>query len=271
MVLSAMAHPWTGFLAPGLARAGLAYVPVIHDAAPHPGEKTFLFNWSLDRELAAARAAVVLSDAVAESIARRRPDLKLIRLPIGAHLPHGVAITVARFDFTFFGRIRAYKGLDLLRDAWPLLRAMHPGATLRVLGEGDAEACAPGLSGLPGVTVERRWVPDAEMAIEVASARVLVLPYREASQSGVAPIALALGVPVVATAVGGLAEQVANERTGLVVPPVPQALAVAMGRMLDPDLRTRLASAARDEGAALMDWDAQAAALREALSRVLLG
>lgn len=269
VVLSAMTHPWTGFVAPGLARAGLVYVPVIHDAAPHPGDKTFLFNWSLGRELAAARAAVVLSDATAESVARHSPGLKLIRLPIGAHLPHGVAVSVARFDFLFFGRIRAYKGLDLLRDAWPLLRAVNPDATLRVLGEGDVEACAPGLDGLPGVTVERRWVPDAEMAAEIASARALVLPYREASQSGVVPIALALGLPVVATAVGGLTEQVAHERTGLVVPLEPEALARAMGRMLDPDLRTRLATAARAEGAALMDWDASAAALREALSRVL--
>lgn len=271
VVLSTMAHPWTGFVAPVLARARLAYVPVIHDVSPHPGDKTFLFDWSPERELAAARAAAVLSDAVAEGVARRNPGLKLIRLPIGAHLPHGTAVTAARFDFVFFGRIRTYKGLDLLRDAWRLLRAMHPHATLRVLGEGDVEACAPGLEGLPGVTVERRWVPDAEMAAEIASARALVLPYREASQSGVVPIALALGVPVVATAVGGLAEQVADERTGLVVSLEPDALARAMGRMLDSKLRTRLATAARAEGAALMDWDAPAAALRDALSRVLRG
>lgn len=269
VVLSAMAHPWTGFVAPGLARAGLYYVPVIHDAAPHPGDKTFLFDWNLKQELAAARAAIVLSDVVAESIARRSPGLKLIRLPIGAHLPHGMAVTAARSDFLFFGRIRVYKGLDLLRDAWPLLRAVHPHATLRVLGEGNVEACAPGLDGLPGVTVEQRWVSDAEMAAEVASARALVLPYREASQSGVVPMALALGVPVVATAVGGLAEQVANERTGLVVAPQPEALAEAMGRILDPVRRIHFVNAARAEGAALADWDATAAMLREALSRVL--
>lgn len=269
VVLSGMSHPWTPFLAPGLARAGLAFVPVIHDAAPHPGDPAPLFAWRLDRELAVARAAVVLSDAVAEAVAARRPGLPLIRLPIGAHLPHGVAAASRRSDFLFFGRIRAYKGLDLLRDAWPLLRGAHPGATLRILGEGDIEACAPGLAALPGVSLEPRWVPDEAMAAEIASAGVLVLPYREASQSGVAPIALALGVPAIATAIGGLAEQVEDGRSGLLVPPEPAALAAAMGRMLDPALRGRLAEGARQAGAALADWDAQAAALRAGLGRAL--
>lgn len=270
VVLSGMSHPWTPFVAPALARAGLAFVPVVHDAAPHPGDASPLFGWRLDRELAAARAAVVLSEAVAEAVAARRPGLPLIRLAIGAHLPHGAATAAARgSDFLFFGRIRRYKGLDLLRDAWPAVRAAHPGATLRILGEGDLDGCAPGLSALPGVSVDLRWVPDDAMAAEVASAGVLVLPYREASQSGVVPIALALGVPVVATAVGGLAAQVADGRSGLVVPPDQAALATAMARMLDAPLRDRLAAGAREAGAALSDWDAHAAVLREGIARVI--
>ena len=95
----------------------------------------------------------------------------------------------ATTDFLFFGRVRAYKGLDLLRDAFAALRERHPGATLRVVGEGDVEGCAPGLSALPGVTVEPRWVPDGEMPALLSAARAVVLPYREASQSGVLPLA----------------------------------------------------------------------------------
>ncbi len=219
VVLSSMSHPWTPFVARGLARAGLSFVPVIHDAAPHPGDPAVLFGWRLDRELAAARAAVVLSDVVAEAIASRRPDLPLIRVPIGAHLPNGAATATRRSDFLFFGRIRRYKGLDLLRDAWPIVRDAYPGATLRVVGEGSADVCAPGLAALPGVSLEERWVPDAEMADLVASAHALVLPYREASQSGVLPLALASGVPVVATDVGGLAGQLRHGESGLLAPP----------------------------------------------------
>ena len=269
VVLSGMSHPWTPFLAPGLARAGLAFVPVVHDAAPHPGDASPLFGWRLDRELAAARAAVVLSEAVADAIAARRPGLPLIRLAIGAHLPNGAPTSsTRRSDFLFFGRIRRYKGLDILRDAWPMVRAAHPGATLRILGEGDLDACAPGLSALPGVSVDLRWVPDDAMAAEVASAGALVLPYREASQSGVVPIALALGVPVVATAVGGLAAQVVDGRSGLLEPPDHAAVAAAMTRMLDPALRDRLAAGALTTGAALSDWTTLAGELREGIARI---
>jgi glycosyltransferase involved in cell wall biosynthesis len=271
VVLSGMSHPWTPFVASALARAGLTFVPVVHDAAPHPGDPVPLFDWRLDRELAAARAAVVLSEAVAEAVAARHPRLPLIRPPIGAQLPHGAAAAARRSDFLFFGRLRRYKGLDLLRDAWPAVRAAHPSATLRILGEGDLEACAPGLAALPGVSAEPRWIADDAMAAEIASAGALVLPYREASQSGVVPLALALGVPALATAVGGLGAQVEDGRSGLVVPPEPGALAAAMTRLMDPALRERLAAGAREAGAALADWDSHAAALRAGLARLSRG
>jgi glycosyltransferase involved in cell wall biosynthesis len=269
VVLSAMSHPWTPFLAPGLARAGIPFVPVIHDAAPHPGDRQPLFFWRLDRELAAARAAVVLSEPVARLVAARRPGLPLVRLPLGAHLPPASVTPASEpTDLLFFGRFRAYKGLDLLRDAWPILRAAHPAATLRVVGEGDAEACAPGLSALPGVRVEPRWVADGEMAALIASARVLVLPYREASQSGVLPLALALGVPVVATAVGGLSEQMA-EGGGVLVPPEPAALAAGMAGLLEPARHAAAAAEAREAGRLLADWGALAGKLRAGLGRAL--
>jgi glycosyltransferase involved in cell wall biosynthesis len=269
VVLSSMAHLWTPFLLRGLERAGLAYVPIIHDAAPHPGDTDFFFEWRLRKELSAACAAVVLSEAVGEQVLRRRPDLPLIRLPIGAHAPYGTVTPAPRWDFLFFGRIRTYKGLDLLRDAWCALSAEHPSVTLRVLGDGNLNSCAPGLADLPGVTVEQRWVADDQLASEVASAHALVLPYREASQSGVVPIALAHGIPVVVTAVGGLPGQIDHGRNGLIVSPDAMALAVAMGRMLDPTLRSRLSTGAREERAKLLDWHGQAASLRECLSRVL--
>jgi glycosyltransferase involved in cell wall biosynthesis len=271
VVISAMSHLWTPLVAPGLARARFAYIPVIHDAKPHPGDHATLFDWRLDRELAAARAAVVLSEAVADTIAIRRPSLPLIRLPLGAHfaLPVVPSAAITGWDFLFFGRFRHYKGLDLLRDAWQILRAVHPAATLRVVGEGDVDRVAPGLSKLPGVVVEARWVPDAEIPAVIASARALVLPYREASQSGVVPLALAAAVPVVVTAVGGLIEQVSDGVSGLVVPPDSASLARGMASMLEPRLRGNLAAGARLAGTRLTDWRAHADALEDGIARAL--
>jgi len=271
-----MTHLWTPLVAPALRRAGIPFVPIVHDALPHPGDFGLAWNWRLERELDAAAGALVLSGAVAAQLHRRRPHLPLGQIALGAHLPADHLLPRARparrsgTHFLLFGRLRAYKGLDLLRDAWPLVRARHPDARLSVVGEGDAEALAPGLSALPGVTVDGRWMAEAEIPPLIASADVVVQPYREASQSGVVPLALALGVPVVATPVGGLREQVMDGRTGLLASRVDAAaVAEAMGRMCDPDLRDALSRGAAEAGAALADWDGHAEALTVQLQRLL--
>lgn len=278
-VVSVMTHLWTPLAAPALRRVGIPFVPMVHDALPHPGDRLDLFwDWRLDRELDAAHCAIALSGAVEAALRARRPALPVLRLPLGAHLPAGfLRPAPARGvgwgpEFLLFGRLRAYKGLDLLRDAFRLLRQTHPEARLRVVGEGDAEGLAPGLSALPGVRVEPRWVAEAEIPELIAGADVLVLPYREASQSGVVSLSHAMGVPVVVTPVGGLAEQVTDGVNGaLAAAPTPEALAAAMARLCDPAVRARLAEGARETGRGLADWDTQAAALLEALRAAGIG
>ncbi|MBU8537308.1 glycosyltransferase family 4 protein [Falsiroseomonas tokyonensis] len=273
VVISGMTHVWTPLVAPALARAGRAFVPVVHDAAPHPGDFGWAWDWRLGRELDAARAAIALSDQVADALARRRPALPLIRMRLPALLapaPRQDALAAppaGSLRLLFFGRFRRYKGLDLLRDAFRLLHQAHPGVTLRVVGEGDAEACAPGLGALPGVRLEQRWVAEAEIPALLAAADAVVLPYREASQSGIVPQALAMGVPVVAMPVGGLTEQL--RAGGLLAAAVtPAALAAALARLTDPAELARLRAEAREAGQAEADWDGQAEALLAGLARI---
>lgn len=269
-VVSVMTHLWTPLVAPGLKRAGLRFVPMVHDAEPHPGDPGAFWEWRLTRELDAAESAIAFSDSVAAGIARRRPGLAVHRLELGALLAAPPAVAQGTGEgtvrFVHLGRMRAYKGLDLLRDAWRLLAPRHPEARLLVAGEGDIEALAPGLAALPGVTVEARWLAEAEMAAMVAGADAVVLPYREASQSGVAPVAHGLGVPVVATPVGGLAEQVRDGVDGLLASGLTaEALADAMAALCEPARRAALAEGARETGRRLNDWDATAARLVEIL------
>lgn len=275
VVVSVMTHLWTPLVAPALRRAGVAFVPIVHDARPHPGDAGLLWSWRLRRELDAASAAIALSDAVAGELRRQHPGLALLRLPLGAHLPAALLAGQATpraadgtVRFLFFGRLRAYKGLDLLRDAFRVMREAHPEARLRIVGEGDAEALAPGLGALAGTQVETRWVGEAEIPALIRDADVLVLPYREASQSGVIPLAFALGVPAVVTPVAGLVEQVTDGVSGAVAAAVTaEALADAMSRACDATTRARLAAGAAARGQALADWDAQAAMLVAALRR----
>jgi glycosyltransferase involved in cell wall biosynthesis len=86
---------------------------------------------------------------------------------------------------------------------------------------------------------------------------VVVLPYRSATQSGIAHLAFSFGRPVVATMVGGLSEVVEHERTGLLVPPEdPHALAAAIERLIsDAELRARLGEQAAHLSETRYGWN----------------
>jgi glycosyltransferase involved in cell wall biosynthesis len=123
----------------------------------------------------------------------------------------------------FFGYVRRYKGLDTLLEAWRLVRSRRP-VTLLVAGEfyEDAapyRALAEAAGGRSAVRFLDRYLPDDEVEAVFRAADVAVLPYRSATQSGVTHVAYALGVPVITTDVGGLAETVVPGETGFVLPP----------------------------------------------------
>jgi glycosyltransferase involved in cell wall biosynthesis len=81
-----------------------------------------------------------------------------------------------------------------------------------------------------------RYVPDDEVEALFKAADLVVLPYRSATQSGVTHVAYAMGVPVITTDVGGLAETVVPGETGRVVPPEnPAALAEAIVEFFERD------------------------------------
>ena len=152
----------------------------------------------------------------------------------------------------FFGFIREYKGLDLLLEAWPAVAASRPAARLVVAGDPvrlaparrrELEARARDL----GAVSRFEYVPFAEVRRYFAAADLLVMPYRRISQSGVLYLALALGLPVVATRVGALPEMLRDGDSALLVPPEsPPALAEAVRRALgDADLRRHLAAGGR--------------------------
>jgi len=131
-----------------------------------------------------------------------------------------------------FGRLLPYKGLDLLAGALRLL-GPRPDLEVRVVGSGPESEVLGALRRLPGVTVENRWVPEGEVGQMFAWADALVLSHREASQSGVAAEAIAAGRWVVATRVGGIAEQLRDEPMAQLCDPTPESLAAALRRLLD--------------------------------------
>ena len=175
----------------------------------------------------------------------------------------------------FIGRLAAKKGVDVLLHAL----ADVPQADLVVVGDGPDAAALRDLSAQLGleerVTFAGR-LPRDSVAQQLRRAAVLVIPSRTADDGDrdgmplVLPEGMSAGVPVVASRLGGLAEYVEDERTGLLVEPDdPVALAAAVRRLLDdPALRDRLATTAQQSlTGSPLDLDATAARYRDAIEQ----
>jgi glycosyltransferase involved in cell wall biosynthesis len=145
----------------------------------------------------------------------------------------------------FAGFVRPYKGLDILLEALALVeRPLH----LLVAGEfwqGTAvyEAQIARLGIANRVTLHNEYLTNEALAACLKKANVVALPYRSATQSAVVQLAFGQNCPVITTNVGGLAEVVADGKTGLVVPPEdPVALAAAIERFFAEQMRAELSA-----------------------------
>ncbi len=197
-----------------LHRAGVPAAVIVHDAEAHPGDG-FPLLMTLQRQLIRrADVVVTLSSHVAEQLRARRLIGARAKLIVAAHPPFDFGPVPPAFGHAdgvrllSFGRLLPYKGLDLLAEALRLL-GPRPGLEVRVVGQGPESDTLRALRAQPGVTVENRWVAEAEIASLLGWADAVVLSYREASQSGVVAAALAAGRRVICTRVGGLIEQLA--------------------------------------------------------------
>ena len=246
-VIVLMSHIWTPLIGGAVKRAGARYVVVVHDAEAHPGDSTALLTDWLLRDARRADRVVALSRHVADLLVERGiapvEAIGVVPLPAFRHDLSAAKASgsPAPFGFLFFGRIASYKGPDLLVAAAEILRWRGVPFRLGVAGKGDIEALKSRLQAL-GAEVVNRWIDDAEIGAIHARYDAAVLSYTEASQSGAAASAFGCGLPVVATPVGGLREQVDHEQTGLIAQDVtPEALADAMQRLAtDTDLYARL-------------------------------
>jgi glycosyltransferase involved in cell wall biosynthesis len=169
-------------------------------------------------------------------------------------IPHGIfpygIVNVPPPDtptILFFGRLEYYKGLDILIEAAECASEAVPDLKVVIAGSGaDALRCHS-LVTKPGLFDWReRYTPYTDLMTLFTDASVVVLPYREASQSGVVPLAFQFGRPVIATDVGALSEAVDDGRDGIVVPEVSaQAVSCAIVRVFsDGGLRARLTAGA---------------------------
>ncbi len=138
------------------------------------------------------------------------------------------------FIFLFFGFIRKYKGLDLLLEAVQLLKEKNnSGFKILIAGEfyedrKQYDDLIEKLNIKDYLILKTDFIPDSEVKYYLCAADAVVQPYRNATQSGVTPLAYHFEVPMIVTNVGGLPSLVPHNKVGLVCEPNPAAIAQTM-------------------------------------------
>jgi D-inositol-3-phosphate glycosyltransferase len=241
---------WIPFLAPCLGIVArlvksnkyTIIISLVDNAIPHEkraGDRilTNFFMKSID-------GAVTLSEFVQKDVEAFRKDIPVCTSPhplfdnFGKKVPRNEALSALKLDpeysyLLFFGFIRAYKGLDLLIEAFSDPRLQNKKLKLIVAGEFyENNTLYKNLIRQfnldDRVVFYDHFIPDNEVARFFSVADLIVQPYKSATQSGVTQIAYQFDKPILVTDVGGLRETVINNKCGYVVKPQPKNIADAI-------------------------------------------
>ena len=222
---------WLNFAAPFWRPIPL--VTTIHDVDVHPGDSDtrMLPGWASELMVRQSKHVVVHGEGLKQMVLDRYKKsancVHVLSHPAihrYADLARRQKMARRQADGTvrvlLFGRIFAYKGLEHLIRAEAILKDLLPNLRITVAGRGDDPWVFQPLMGeAVRYDIRNRFIEDAEVAQLFLDADIVVLPYTEASQSGVLNLAAAFGKPVIVTDVGELRATVQPNGLGMVVPP----------------------------------------------------
>ena len=231
---------WMSWFGPSLGyvarNAGCPCLAIVDNVIPH---EPHFFDKPLTRYfLNGCKGFICLSESVEKDLLQLRSDAPHTVIPhplydhFGEPVPKEEACRKLGLDpslktLLFFGLIRKYKGLDILLEAF---RTLPEDYQLVVAGEpyGSFEPYQAIIDSLPGkdrVHLFLKYIGDSEVKDYFCASDLAVLPYRSATQSGIAAIAYHFSLPMAVTDVGGLRESTEGRGTGIVAPtPEPEAV-----------------------------------------------
>lgn len=253
-----------------LRTVGKCFVLTVHDVIPFNAQSTDL-RW-LRRLYHEADRIIVHAESNRNAIVGKfEVSLDKVRvIPMGPYLdfaeeqklPASLAKECLGLGpktpvILFFGQIKKVKGLQHLVRAFRQVSNQFPSARLIIAGPEWKDSFAGydtlirELNLTDRVLTRIEYVPDEEVGIYHSAADVVALPYTEAYQSAVLYMAYSFARPVVASAVGGLAEVVEDGVTGLLVPPadVNQLAGALLSLLRD----AQMARAMGEKGRALVE------------------
>jgi len=224
MVYTTMGHVWTPFLSIMLKYAKIKHIFTVHDATTHPGDQTIPF-WLNAMIYRNTFKFVFLSKYVSEKfIERFSIDRQNIILTQSGILDYNCQVSTFQryteaqpFRLIFFGRILKYKGLEHLLKVQIKLEKIYNDIFLEIYGNGNIAQYSLDIKKIRNIKLENRWIHENEICKIFNKPCINIMPYIEASQSGVIPVALSCAIPSIATNLGGISEQIENNIHGLLL------------------------------------------------------
>ena len=226
--------------------SGLPSVLTVHDPLGHPGAPALTRgeNWTFRRWFHRADWFIVHGRALADELADLYPGRPIAIVPHGVSPLPGRCRHPLRRACCCSAGSSSTRGVEVLVDAMRLVWRQRPDVRLVVAGTGYAARLVPQDD---RITLLQQYIPEAAVDGLFAAASLVVLPYTQASQSGVGAQALARGIPVVVSDAGALSD-LAIDPSYVAAAGNDQALADAILAHVDdgPETRQVVLKRARD-------------------------
>lgn len=238
-------------------------VTTIHDVSMHLGEKNSLIDRFNEYIIRHSHKIVTLSERFVSLISEKygfdRNQICWIRhgnynYYRPSNFPNKNSITK---KILFFGRIHEYKGISVLLDAMAIVNEKDPNIVLNIVGKGKlSDSDNEKINQLgKSCNIVNKYIPNEEIYRYFEDIDFVVVPYIEASQSGVVMLAYSFSKPVIVTDVGGLPEQV-FEDTGIIIQPNNKnALAGSILKMYEePQKILEMGKVAEQKNETVFSW-----------------
>lgn len=242
-VIDTMVNYWDIFILNGI-KSGIKCV-YVHDPVAHSGSSQIKQKWCEIRYNRADQLIVHTEEFIPLAAHLYRKKINNVHyIPLVRHSGHrnnwiksdmGLKYQ-KKWNFLFFGYISKYKGVNILGEAFNKLQNKgYSNITLTIAGSGDFSAYENQYKEMENVNIINRRILDQEVGNLFSLENVIcVVPYIDATQSGVIATALDFEVPVIASDTGGLREQLNHGKIGIFsIPGNADSLCNAMEKLVN--------------------------------------
>lgn len=222
---------WASILSFYLPKS-IKIITTIHDVKLHTGEDNFFIDKINTHLIKKSKKVITLTNSFKKQISEiyKFPEENIFWIEhanFNYYRPKyfNNKQTISN-KILFFGRINKYKGIDVLLECMQILKEKNVNLTLEIVGNGsftdEQQAIINKLDGY--IKITNKWIPDEEIYKYFLDTDLVVIPYIEASQSGVVMLSYTFAKPVIVTNVGGLPDQVTKETGRIINPNNPKEL-----------------------------------------------